>query len=86
MSHRSSVIDDDISVGGQNWTVKGYTTASLYVQYDLKGGFTDGTSIRLGARNITDARPPIDSGSFGYMGSLDSPNPRYWYASIRKDF
>ncbi len=86
VSHRSSVIDDDISVGGQNWTVKGYTTASLYVQYDLKGGFTDGTSIRLGARNITDARPPIDSGSFGYMGSLDSPNPRYWYASIRKDF
>ena len=56
------------------------------MQYDLKGGFTDGTSIRLGARNITDARPPIDSGSFGYMGSLDSPNPRYWYASIRKDF
>lgn len=86
VSHRSSVIDDDISVSGQNWTVKGYTTASLYVQYDLKGGFTDGTSIRLGVRNIANSRPPIDSSSFSYMGSLDSPNPRYWYASIRKDF
>ena len=86
VSHRSSVIDDDISVSGQNWTVKSYTTGSLYIQYDLQGGFTDGTSLRLGVRNITNARPPIDSGSFGYMASLDSPNPRYWYASIRKDF
>lgn len=86
VSHRSSVIDDDISVSGQNLTVKPYTTASLYVQYEFDGGFTDGTTLRLGVRNLTNARPPIDSSSFGYMGSLDSPNPRYWYASIRKDF
>ncbi|MDP3908240.1 TonB-dependent receptor domain-containing protein [Novosphingobium sp.] len=86
VSHRGSVIDDDISVSGQNWTVKSYTTANLYVQYDLMGGIADRTTIRLGVRNIANSRPPIDSGSFGYMGSLDSPNPRYWYASIRKDF
>ncbi|WP_292681085.1 TonB-dependent receptor [Novosphingobium sp.] len=28
VSHRSSVIDDDITVSGQNWTVKSYTTAN----------------------------------------------------------
>jgi iron complex outermembrane receptor protein len=86
VTHRSSVVDDDISVNGLNWAVKPYTTANLYLQYDLKGGFAEGTSIRVGARNITNETPPIDSGSFGYVGSLDSPNPRYWYASIRKDF
>ncbi|WP_292681082.1 hypothetical protein [Novosphingobium sp.] len=42
------------------------------MQYDLKGGFTDGTTLRLGVRNITDSRPPIDLSSFAYMGSLDS--------------
>ena len=69
-----------------NLLVKAYTTASLYVQYDLKGGFIDGTQLRVGARNITNAQPPLDSGSFGYMGSLHSPMPRYWYVNVRKTF
>ena len=86
MSYTGSVIDNDISINGENLKVKAYTTASLYVQYDLKGGFTDGTQLRVGVRNITNAQPPIDSGSFGYMGSLHSPIPRYWYVNVRKTF
>ena len=86
VSYTGSVIDNDISINGENLKVKAYTTASLYVQYDLKGGFTDGTQLRVGVRNITNAQPPIDSGSFGYMGSLHSPIPRYWYVNVRKTF
>nr|WP_315457947.1 TonB-dependent receptor [uncultured Sphingorhabdus sp.] len=86
INYTGSVIDNDISIGGVNLLVKAYTTASLYVQYDLKGGFTDGTQLRLGVRNITNSQPPIDSGSFGYMGSLHSPIPRYWYVNVRKTF
>jgi len=85
-SYTGSVEDNDISVNGQNWLVKDYITASLYVQYDLKGGFTDGTQFRVGVRNLTNAQPPIDSSSFGYMGSLHSPIPRYWYVNVRKTF
>ncbi|MCA0208469.1 MAG: TonB-dependent receptor [Proteobacteria bacterium] len=86
VSYTGSVIDNDISIGGENLIVKAYTTASLYVQYDLKGGFTDGTQLRVGVRNITNAQPPIDSSGFGYMGSLHSPIPRYWYVNVRKTF
>ncbi len=86
VNYRSSVIDDDISVNGQNFKVKSYTTASLYVQREFEELLGDRTTLRVGVRNITDKRPPIDSSAFGYMGSLDSPAPRYWYASIRADF
>ena len=86
VSYTGSVLDNDISVNGENLLLKAYTTGNLYLQYDLKGGFTDGTQIRVGVRNITNARPPLDSSAFGYMGSLYSPNPRYWYASVKKNF
>lgn len=86
VNYRSSVIDDDISVNGQNYVVKSYTTASLYVQREFEELLGDKTTLRVGVRNITDERPPIDSSSYGYMGSLDAPAPRYWYASIRADF
>lgn len=86
VSYTGSVLDNDISVNGENLLLKAYTTGSLYLQYDLKGGFTDGTQLRVGVRNITNAQPPLDSSAFGYMGSLYSPNPRYWYASVKKNF
>lgn len=85
-SYVGGVTDDDILVGGQNLPIDEYITANLYVQYEFEGGAIDGTRLRVGARNITNARPPMDSSSFGYMGSLHSPIPRYWYVNIRKDF
>lgn len=86
VTYTGSVIDDDISINGENLLIKSYTTANLYIQYDFKGGFTDNTQLRLGVRNLTNAQPPIDSSSFGYMGSLHSPIPRYWYVNVRKTF
>lgn len=86
INYTGSVIDNDISVGGQNLLIKPYTTASLYVQYEFEGGFIDGTQLRLGVRNLTNARPPMDSSGFGYMGALYSPIPRYWYVNATKRF
>jgi outer membrane receptor protein involved in Fe transport len=81
-----SVIDDDISVGGVNLRIDDYITANLYLQYEFAGGAIDGTRLRVGVRNITNAQPPLDSSGFGYMGSLHSPVPRYWYLNISKTF
>ena len=85
-SYVGSVIDDDISVGGVNLRLGDYITANLFVQYDFEGGFIDGTKLRLGVRNLTNAHPPLDSSGFGFMGSLHSPVPRYWYVNVSKTF
>ena len=61
VTYTGSVIDDDISINGENLLIKSYTTANLYVQYDFKGGFTNDTQLRLGVRNLTNAQPPLDS-------------------------
>ena len=81
------VTDDDVTdATGANWAVKGQVTANLYVQYEFAEGALAKTRIRVGARNLTNARPPIESGSYGYLGSLYQPYQRYWYASLRKEF
>src|SRR3546814_21201573 len=73
-----SVVDDDISIGGQKLLIDDYITANLYRQYDLKRGVIDGTQFRIGARNITHDQPPIDSSASGDMGSPHSPITRPW--------
>jgi outer membrane receptor protein involved in Fe transport len=83
----SSVDDTDLSdSAGNNWVVDGQVTANLYAQYAIRGGPLDGTSFRIGARNITNEKPPLASNSYGYNGSLYQPYGRYWYSSIRKTF
>lgn len=48
-------------------------------------GFLDGeTTLRVGARNLTDEQPPLASG--GYLGNLHQPQGRYSYASVRHAF
>jgi outer membrane receptor protein involved in Fe transport len=69
---------------GAAWTVDSQLTGNLYAQYDFTDGWASNTSIKLGARNITDEKPPLSSN--GYLGSLYQPYARYWYASIRKRF
>jgi outer membrane receptor protein involved in Fe transport len=69
---------------GAAWTVDSQLTGNLYAQYDFTDGWASNTSIKLGARNITDEKPPLSSN--GYMGNLYQPYARYWYASIRKRF
>ena len=46
--------------------------------------FASGTTIRVGARNVTDEQPPLTSE--GYLGSLYRPYGRYWYVNVSKTF
>lgn len=71
---------------GNPWVVDSQITANLYVQYEFGEGALQGTAIRVGARNITDEKPPLASGTYSYLASLYQPYARYWYASIRKSF
>lgn len=69
---------------GDYWVVKARTTANLYGQYRFAQGPLGGTTIRLGVRNLTNAKPPLSSD--GYMGTLYAPYQRYWYAKVSHKF
>lgn len=67
------------------WLVDSHQTYNLYGQYSFSSGFTTGeTSVRIGARNITDEDPPLASG--GYLGNIHQPQGRYAYASVKHAF
>ncbi|MCJ2185751.1 TonB-dependent receptor plug domain-containing protein [Novosphingobium beihaiensis] len=86
VDYTSSIMDTAITVSGQNLRLDSYTTANLYVQYAFKDGAMDGARVRVGARNLTNAHPPLNSSGFGYDGALYSPVPRYWYVNVSKEF
>lgn len=73
-----------IDSAGDAWIVGNQITANLYGQYRFTSGALDGTSIRLGVRNLTDEKPSLSSD--GYLGILYTPVRRYWYANIRHKF
>lgn len=75
-----------LSAQGDPWQVNSQITGNLYGQYEFgdNAGFASGTTVRLGARNITDEQPPLTSS--GYLGALYNPYGRYWYANISKTF
>ncbi|WP_454717482.1 TonB-dependent receptor domain-containing protein [Caulobacter segnis] len=73
-------------VNGQYFPVKDWTTVSLYGQYAFKDGLFDGSTIRIGARNVFDKDPPIASSNFGYLGALHNATGRYWYMNLSKRF
>ena len=69
------------------WVVDAWTTHNLYVQYTFEGdGWTDGTRLRVGARNIEDKDPPLADNRFGYNGAVHSNRGRWFYATIRRRF
>lgn len=86
--YTGSVVDDSLRDNAGNfWTVKDQITANAYLQYDFKSGFLDNTRVRVGVRNLTNARPPVaTASSYGYLGTLYQPYRRYWYVNLRKEF
>ena len=70
---------------GQAWVVDSQITANLYGQYEFSEGLAANTRLRVGVRNLTDEKPPVESDN-GYLGSLYQPYSRYWYVSVRKSF
>lgn len=73
-----------IDSAGAPWVVDDQITGNLYVDYRFSKGTLDGTSVRVGVRNLTDEKPSLSSD--GYLGTLYTPVARYWYANIRHKF
>lgn len=77
-----STVEDPnfLDTDGNPYELQGQTTFNLYVQYRLRDLPFGDARIRIGARNIFDADPPITAD--GYLGSLYNPYGRYWYGTI----
>lgn len=73
-----------LDTAGTPWIVDSQLTANLYGQYEFTEGLAANTRLRIGVRNITDEKPPLESD--GYLGDLYQPYARYWYVSVRKSF
>ncbi len=87
VNHVGRVFDTSpAQVDGKFFPVEAWTTVNLYGQYAFKDGMMDGSTIRLGVRNIEDKDPPVTSSNFGYNGALHNATGRYWYASFSKRF
>ncbi|UTP38776.1 TonB-dependent receptor [Phenylobacterium sp. LH3H17] len=76
---------DLLDATGDAWVVESQMTANLYGQYEFTDGLAANTRLRLGVRNITNEKPPLESGD-GFLGALYQPYSRYWYVSVRKTF
>lgn len=75
-----------VDANGNPWRVKSQLTANLYGQITLhlRNPLKTQVRWRVGARNITNEKPPLTSS--GYLSSLYLPYARYWYTSLSTEF
>ncbi len=73
-------------VDGRYFPIGEWTTVSLYGQYAFKDGRMDGSTVRVGVRNVGDKAPPLSASNFGYSGALHNATGRYWYMNFSKRF
>ena len=72
---------------GNQWRVDSHTIGNLFARYEFSNaGRLDGWSAKLGVNNVTDERPSVSSGAYGYLSNLYQPYPRYWYMSVTRSF
>lgn len=75
-----------LDANGDAWVIDSQITGNLYGQYEFTRGWAADTRLRIGARNITNEKPPLSSTAYAYLASIYQPYPRYFYASILKSF
>jgi len=69
------------------WTVKSQTLANAFVKYDFeREGWLNGVSLKVGANNLANKRPPVADDVFGFPSGVYQANPRYWYINVGKTF
>lgn len=72
---------------GSYWEPGSSLSWNGYARYSFtRDGWFSGTSVKLGVNNIEDKRPPISVDSRGYLSTLYSATPRYWYLNLTKEF
>lgn len=72
---------------GTNWKVASHTVTNAFVKYDFqRDGLLSDVSVKVGANNLTDKRPPVADEVYGYSSSVYQALPRYWYVNVTKAF
>jgi hypothetical protein len=72
---------------GSYWEPGAGTYWNGHVKYTLGDlGWASGTSFKVGVNNIDNRRPPITNDARGYLSTLYSAMPRYWYFTLAKEF
>jgi len=72
---------------GRFWEPRSHTTWNAYLKYSFAHeGLWSGTSIRFGVNNLENRRPPKTAALNGYLATMYSPVPRYWYVNVTKEF
>ena len=72
---------------GRYWEPGSSVFWNGYARYSFdREGWFSGTSVKLGVNNIQNKRPPVSADSRGYLSSLYSAMPRYWYLNLTKEF
>jgi len=72
---------------GRFWEPRSHTTWNTYFKYSFdREGLWSGASIRFGVNNLENRRPPKTAALNGYLATMYSPVPRYWYVNVTKDF
>lgn len=86
--YASSYVENGLTLAdGTPWTVKSQTLANAFVKYDFeREGWLNGVSLKVGANNIANKRPPVSDDVFGYPSGVYQAYPRYWYVNVSKAF
>lgn len=67
---------------GEMMPIDSWVTTDIYLDYYFSQESLDGLSLRIGARNLADKKPPIADESFGYFSDVHSNRGRYTYVTL----
>ena len=70
------------------WDVEAWRTYNLALNYDFSGdsGATEGLSVTLGVRNLTDEAAPFADESYGYLSRLHNTYGRVIWGQLTYEF
>lgn len=71
------------NAAGEDLAIPAWRTYDLMASYELKSDrWVDSTRFRVGVRNLENAAPPVNSGSFGFISDVHSNRGRYLFADV----
>jgi len=79
--------DTGLAYDGRFWQPGSSMYWNAFGKYNFdREGFWSGTSIKLGVNNLDNRRPPRAADASGYLATIYTPMPRYWYVNLTKEF
>lgn len=72
---------------GRYWEPGSSTYWNMFARYRFSDDSAlAGLSVKLGVNNVENRRPPVSVDARGYLTTLYSATPRYWFINIGKEF